>query len=186
MTCLYRQQTVKSKAVVLISGNSFFPVSRRLAQMVLKYFLIPGRGFWNSICRDYLCINYPDKLIHMNLRLPVSVCFLVMVVFSSTAQRLKKADKVTLGNLEQEIHYLADDKLEGRRTGTRGEKLASEYIITTFQRAGLTAGGPYAGWLQPFPVDDGKQIAEETGFIVNHTELVLGNDFFPWRIAQPG
>ena len=35
-----------------------------------------------------------------------------------------KADKVTLANLQAHIQYLADDKLEGRRTGTAGELLA--------------------------------------------------------------
>ena len=40
-----------------------------------------------------------------------------------SAQKLKKKDKVILANLESEISYLADDKLEGRRAGTPGEKL---------------------------------------------------------------
>ncbi len=31
-------------------------------------------------------------------------------------------------NLQAHVTYLADDKLEGRRAGTNGEKLAREYI----------------------------------------------------------
>ena len=52
-------------------------------------------------------------------------------------QKLKKADKIILTNLETHIKYLANDKLEGRRTGTSGEKLASDYIIAEFEKEGL-------------------------------------------------
>ena len=46
----------------------------------------------------------------------------------ASAQKLKKADKLILSNLEKHIAYLSDDLLEGRRMGTRGEQLAYEYI----------------------------------------------------------
>ena len=46
----------------------------------------------------------------------------------SFAQKLKKADKAAIANLQAHISFLADDKLEGRRAGTNGEKLAREYI----------------------------------------------------------
>ena len=58
-----------------------------------------------------------------------------LIVFVSTfanAQKLKKADKIILSSLKTHISYLADDKLEGRRTGTAGEKLANEYINNEF------------------------------------------------------
>ena len=50
------------------------------------------------------------------------------------AQKLKKGDKIILSGLEKHINYLADDKLEGRRTGTNGEKLAYEYIRNEFEK----------------------------------------------------
>ena len=55
--------------------------------------------------------------------------WLLLISFHfASAQKLKKADKLTLSNLEKHVTYLADDQLEGRRTGTKGEKLAYEYI----------------------------------------------------------
>ncbi len=40
---------------------------------------------------------------------------LPIIFFSQVgiAQKLKKSDQLTLTNLENHIHYLADDKLEG-------------------------------------------------------------------------
>ena len=95
------------------------------------------------------------------------------------AQKLKKSDKIILTNLETHIHYLADDKLEGRRTGTAGEKLASDYIITEFKKAGLQADIPNDVWLQPFDVDDGKQIDSSTFFSINGTVIKLNEEYFP-------
>ena len=50
----------------------------------------------------------------------------------AVAQKLKKTDKVIVTNLQAHIGYLANDKLEGRRTGSAGEKLAYEYISNEF------------------------------------------------------
>ena len=92
--------------------------------------------------------------------------------------KLSKADKVIVANLQSHINYLADDKLEGRRTGTNGEKLAMEYISSEFQKIGIAAKGKN-GYYQPFEINDGKQINSSTHFIINNNHLVLGKDFFP-------
>jgi hypothetical protein len=102
------------------------------------------------------------------------------------SQRLKKADKITLANLQSHIHYLADDKLEGRRTGTPGEKLASDYISVAFLQAGLLPKGDNNGWLQAFTIDEGKQISPDTHFEVNDQEFVLNKDYFPLAFSAVG
>jgi hypothetical protein len=94
------------------------------------------------------------------------------------SQRLKKADRLIHENLRSHISYLSDDKLQGRRAGTEGEKLASTYISTQFQKNGLTPKGEY-GWLQAFEINDGKQINPNTFFIINGHDLKVGKDFFP-------
>ncbi|HMP88383.1 MAG TPA: hypothetical protein PKE63_13980, partial [Lacibacter sp.] len=45
-----------------------------------------------------------------------------------TAQKLRKPDRLTFSQLQLHTGYLADDRLEGRRTGTPGEALAYNYI----------------------------------------------------------
>lgn len=44
----------------------------------------------------------------------------------------KKANETLVSNLRNHVKYLADDKLEGRRAGTAGEKLAMQYIINQY------------------------------------------------------
>lgn len=97
----------------------------------------------------------------------------------SFAQKLKKADKAAIANLQAHISFLADDKLEGRRAGTNGEKLAREYISNQFQQAGLQPKGDNNGWFQAFEINDGKQINSNTFFFINNHELKLNDEFFP-------
>ena len=108
----------------------------------------------------------------------IAVFIALAFSFPVLAQKIKKADKIILANLENHIRYLADDKLEGRRAGTPGEKLASNYISTEFQNAGLEMIEDKT-WLQPFEINDGKQIDNTTHFIVNNNELILDKDYFP-------
>ena len=65
------------------------------------------------------------------------------------AGTLAAADYAAEGNAWwSHVLYLADDKLEGRDTGTPGHRLAAEYVATQFERAGLKAAGTQ-GYFQP-------------------------------------
>jgi len=50
------------------------------------------------------------------------------------------------------VRFLADDLLEGRGPGTRGDQLARTYISTQLQAAGLQPGGADGSWMQPVPI----------------------------------
>jgi len=109
-----------------------------------------------------------------------SLLFLLLCISaSSISQKLRKADQVTLKNLESHIQYLADDKLEGRRAGTAGEQLAMDYISRQFNQIGLIPKGA-DGYLQPFDINDGKQIGSGTHLIINDQELRPKEDYFPF------
>lgn len=97
---------------------------------------------------------------------------------NSFAQKLNRSDRAIVANLKTSISYLADDKLEGRRAGTPGEKLAIAYITTQFRQAGLTPKGS-SGYEQSFEINDGKEIGTSSIFSVNGQELKKGSEFFP-------
>ena len=99
------------------------------------------------------------------------------------SSRLSKADQALVTNLQSHINYLADDKLEGRRAGTAGEKLAGEYISQKFQEVGLQPKGS-EGFFQSFEIYDGKQINSATHFIINQNHLVAEKDFFPFPFSE--
>ncbi|MGB4844546.1 MAG: M28 family peptidase [Ferruginibacter sp.] len=119
--------------------------------------------------------------------------FLWLLLLISTvgqAQRKKKAqikaDNLVLTSLQSHIGFLADDKLEGRRTGTAGEKLAYEYISKQFEAAGLAAKGENGTYIQAFEVNEGRQIDESTYLIINKTKLVTDTDYFPLSFSATG
>lgn len=108
------------------------------------------------------------------------IFWLLLLSFQFTyAQKLKKADKAIVASLQAHIAYLADDKLEGRRAGSTGEKLASDYITDQFTKAGLTAKGEKETYLQEFEINDGKMINPSTHLIINGSDFHLNTDFFP-------
>lgn len=112
---------------------------------------------------------------------------IVLFVFTacSSPKNVTKPDTTTLDNLKTHIQYLADDKLEGRRTGTNGEKLAMEYISATFEKYGLQPKGE-KGYIQPFEVNEGKIIDTSTRLAINKEQLQPDKDYFvfPFSASQ--
>ena len=110
----------------------------------------------------------------------------LVISFTATAQKIKKADKQVLSSLQAHIGFLADDKLEGRRTGSAGEKLAYEYISNQFRQIGLAAKGDNGTYIQAFEVNDGKQIDPATAVTIGNASLNPGTDFFPLAYSANG
>ena len=109
---------------------------------------------------------------------------LLLVSHSIKAQQLSKEDKNITEALRTSVNYLADDKLEGRRTGTPGEKLAYEYIIKAFEKAGLNVVPSLKNYLQPFDVFEGKEIGKETSLLWAGETKELNKDFFPFAFSR--
>ncbi|MET0395012.1 MAG: M20/M25/M40 family metallo-hydrolase [Chitinophagaceae bacterium] len=110
------------------------------------------------------------------------VFFFVLISAASFSQKLNKADKAMLANLKTHIAYLADDKLEGRRAGSAGEKLAGEYISSAFSTIGLSPRGT-DGYYQAFDINEGKEIGTDNYFSVNGKNLVAGKEYFPFPFS---
>lgn len=103
-----------------------------------------------------------------------------------TSQRQSTAENESLlSNLKSHVQYLADDKLEGRRTGTAGEKLAADYIAEEFKKIGLQPKGS-AGFSQAFDVAEGKEFTAATSLSINGNALTPGKDFFPLVYSSNG
>ncbi len=122
----------------------------------------------------------------MILRIKIVTLILIIPFLPAFAQKFKKADKVTLANLEAHIQYLADDRLEGRRTGSPGEKLAGDYISIAFSKAGLQPRGDNNGWLQAFEINEGRLISPDSYFSVNDRDLLPNKDYFPLTLSAAG
>ena len=60
-----------------------------------------------------------------------------------------KKEYIPENKIKEDVAFLADDKLEGRQTGTEGEKAAAEYIAKRFKDLGLEPKGTN-GYFQEF------------------------------------
>jgi hypothetical protein len=93
------------------------------------------------------------------------------------AQKLSKADKTLIQNLKGHIQYLASDELEGRRAGDMGEQKAVDYIIKQYQELGIQPMGDN-GFIQSFPIDEGKRFSNNAYIKINNQKAILDSDFF--------
>ncbi|MEI8073111.1 MAG: M28 family peptidase [Bacteroidota bacterium] len=111
------------------------------------------------------------------------VVLLFTTVANAQSKRKKriaeeKANLELVANLQAHVKYLADDKLEGRRTGTKGEQLALAYIVEQYQQIGLEPKGK-EGYVQTFEINEGKQITTATSLIINAHPLEQNTEYFP-------
>lgn len=114
--------------------------------------------------------------------------FLVLILVSQFAigQRLSKSDKAVIENLKKEISYLASDELQGRRTGTPGEKMAYEYLSAQFEKTGLLPKGDSNSFIQSFEINEGKQILPSSHLTIDEESFEAGKDFFPFIFSSNG
>src|SRR5580765_6589628 len=72
-----------------------------------------------------------------------------LIVFAALAAHAATPDWTALGNAWwAHIQFLADDKLEGRGTGTEAFAKAGAYVTDQFEKAGLRPAGERGGYSQ--------------------------------------
>ena len=77
------------------------------------------------------------------------------------------------------ILFLADDKLEGRETGSEGHRQAAAYVAGEFERSGLKPAGTQ-GYLQPVKLHSRRILEEQSSLALlrggEREPLTLGED----------
>lgn len=87
----------------------------------------------------------------------------------------KSEPKVAENKIKEDVAFLADDKLEGRQTGTQGEILASEYLVKRFKAIGLQPKGT-EGFLQSFSFKPKTDPHSEVQFTTNQDSTITGHN----------
>ncbi|MCH2181135.1 MAG: M28 family peptidase [Mariniblastus sp.] len=72
--------------------------------------------------------------------------------FPGAAEQEVAQQWISENALKADIKFLADDLLEGRGPGTRGDDLAQRYIVSQFEQMGLEPAAPSGGWIQKVPL----------------------------------
>ncbi|GAB3794299.1 M20/M25/M40 family metallo-hydrolase [Spirosoma humi] len=104
--------------------------------------------------------------------LPVAVLAVVTASAQSPAplptipaEAQKVARSVRPEAIEAHMRYLADDKLEGRKPGTKGFELAAQYVETQFKQLGFRPAGQKGTYRQAVPLRR-AQVREEGSSMV--------------------
>lgn len=74
--------------------------------------------------------------------------------------------------IKEDVTFLADDKLEGRETGTKGEKAAADYLSKRFGSLGLKPKGT-DGFLQDFSFKPKTNPHGKANFDVKPTDSII-------------
>ena len=102
----------------------------------------------------------------------------------------KYAQTITAADLSEHLHVIASDSFAGRDTGSKGQKMAADYISNHFKEDGLagpvkTGSNPY---YQSFDLE--KSQWGEGHISVGKEKYLMMQDFFvlggsPYQIEQP-
>ena len=107
---------------------------------------------------------------------------LILIVTSANAQNKPFTDEETINRLKANLTFLADDALEGRNAGSRGEKIAALFIASELQKYNVQPLGDNGTYFQSFDmkvrryVDEPKLVLlDQDGNTID--ELKPGPDF---------
>ena len=96
--------------------------------------------------------------------------FLALIILV-TLISCKTENKVE-NKIKEDVAFLADDKLEGRQTGTKGEKAAADYIASRFKSLGLEEKGT-KGYFQEFSFKPKTDPHSQVKFTETNTDSTL-------------
>ncbi len=117
------------------------------------------------------------------MRICLSLIIFLLLPFVITAQ-LNDDEEITVDELTAHIKYLASDELEGRKPGTKGGKLAAEYIRAELKRNNIKLFGEDG--FQKFDVLKGIEVDEGTKFLIDDNELEFLKDYSLFPISSEG
>lgn len=102
----------------------------------------------------------------MSLRICILLLVISPVFGILPAGAQKKADRNMAARIKADIYYLASDSLEGRRTGSEGERKAGDYIENRYKQLGISPYKEQYRSIFHFPF--GRELAP-------NTQVRLGN-----------
>ncbi|MBI4421430.1 MAG: M20/M25/M40 family metallo-hydrolase, partial [Gemmatimonadetes bacterium] len=111
---------------------------------------------------------------------PILLALVVPAPARSQSQPSHPAAQVSERAIAAHLGYLADDALEGRAPGTRGERLSALYIAAQFRRLGLEPAGDTGTYFQHFAILGYRPSPPSAGS-VDTAALAFGADF----VARP-
>jgi hypothetical protein len=88
----------------------------------------------------------------LTLRLALLAPILLLLGAAPPLPAPTPAEQVAMATVRAHVEFLADDRLEGRDTGSRGHEIAARYVASQFRQLGLEPGGTDGGWFVDVPL----------------------------------
>ncbi len=115
---------------------------------------------------------------------------------SAGAARLAAADmgettsEITVADLKKHVGMLASDAMEGRLTGTAGERMATQYVADAFASLGLSPAGDDGGYFQTFDFTAGVSLGADNALVARKGReaevYALDQDWRPLSFSRAG
>lgn len=123
--------------------------------------------------------------------LSLSLSLLFCTAFSqqkSTPQKTDISEKyaadITGNNLKKHLSVIASEKMEGRETGTEGQRKAAAYIEAQFKIIGLTPPKALNGYQQLYPLYEDSTDVTSCSLNIGNTELTYGEHYYTIVMAN--
>ncbi|MCP4190976.1 MAG: M28 family peptidase [Planctomycetaceae bacterium] len=84
------------------------------------------------------------------------------------------------------VGYLCRPELNGRRTGTRGERLATAYVAAYMDQLDLRPSGDNGGWFQNFEFASGVALGDANQLKTGNRSYQLEKDWTPLGFSKVG
>jgi hypothetical protein len=83
---------------------------------------------------------------------------------------------ITEADLRRHVDVLASDRFEGRKPGTAGERLTTDYIVRELSARGVEPAAPGGGWLQAVPLVERGAATHQVAVTRNGRPVALPAD----------
>ncbi|MFH0865035.1 MAG: M28 family peptidase [Bacteroidota bacterium] len=88
--------------------------------------------------------------------------------------------------IKNDITVLASDSFMGRETGTAGEIMARDYIISQYKAIGIPPYFSEASYTQEFTFKDSPSPGDSNFFTIDGKPFVLSEDYYPLSFSASG
>lgn len=101
--------------------------------------------------------------------------FTCVSLFAQTDDAAKYAEIIRIPELQKHLNIIASDEMEGRETGTEGQRKAAAYIESFFKTTGLLPSVPAKGYQQFYPLY--KDSTVSSTLTLNKKPATYGTDY---------
>lgn len=100
------------------------------------------------------------------------------------------SESISADDLRLHVQYLASETMQGRLTGTQGERLATAYVASVFESLGLSPAGDDGSYFQTFEFTSGVSLDQGNRLELSHPQgefnLSVDKDWRPLAISRSG